>query len=102
MKSEKGLTLIEVLASVTILSILMGAGFMLFTSVNSLYNNSAQKQSGDSKVSFTLNTISKELAAPVETYLASVNELRFKTLEGNYQALVYNSSGKSAFFPADF
>jgi prepilin-type N-terminal cleavage/methylation domain-containing protein len=99
LNNEKGFTLIEVLAAITILAFLSGVMIMLFSSMNSLWNNSSQKQSDSFAINFTTNTISRELAAPVEVYLSSVNELRFQTssYEGvsRYEAITYNTSDKS-------
>ncbi|HEY0827404.1 MAG TPA: prepilin-type N-terminal cleavage/methylation domain-containing protein [Bacilli bacterium] len=95
MNNEKGITVLELLTSLTILTILMGAGFMLLTSVNSLWDNSAQKRSDDSKINLTLNMISRELATPVEMYMPSANELRFKTFAGKYKSLVYTPASQT-------
>lgn len=90
---QKGVTLVEVLAAITILAFTVGVGFMLFSSVNSLWSNSVQKQSDDSNVNLALNTITRELSEPVEV-LVLPDELRFKTYSGEYKRLTFNASQK--------
>jgi prepilin-type N-terminal cleavage/methylation domain-containing protein len=98
MKNERGLTLIEVLATITISSIVLAVGFMLFSSVNGLFNNTVQKSTDNTSINAVIDTISRELADPVELYYvtsATGSELRFKTFDNRYMALVYVKSTKS-------
>jgi type II secretory pathway pseudopilin PulG len=96
MHNQRGITLIEILASITILMILIGVGFMLFASVSSLWHNSVQTRNDNSSVNFAINVITREAADPVKIYLASANELRFKTVgvnsvAGTYKSLMYDA-----------
>ncbi len=91
MKNEKGVTLVEVLATLTILSLVLGVGFMLFSSVNSLWTNSVDKYTHTSNVNLTLDTISKELTEAVTLSLVTANELQFITFDGDYLSLEYNT-----------
>jgi prepilin-type N-terminal cleavage/methylation domain-containing protein len=98
MRNERGLTLIELLATITISSIVLAVGFMLFTSVNGLFNNTVQKSTDNTSINAVIDTISRELADPVELYYinsATGSELRFKTFDNRYMALVYVKSAKS-------
>jgi prepilin-type N-terminal cleavage/methylation domain-containing protein len=98
MKNERGLTLIEVLATITISSIVLAVGFMLFSSVNGLFNNTVQKSTDNTSINAVIDTISRELADPVALYYinsATGSELRFKTFDNRYMALVYVKSTKS-------
>jgi prepilin-type N-terminal cleavage/methylation domain-containing protein len=98
MKNERGLTLIEMLATITISSIVLAVGFMLFTSVNGLFNNTVQKSADDSSTNQVIDTISRELADPVAIYYyiksATQSELRFRTFDNRYMALIYDKSSK--------
>ncbi|KIL42459.1 hypothetical protein SD70_00690 [Gordoniibacillus kamchatkensis] len=97
MKGERGITLLEVLAAVTIMAMVTGVAIMLFSSVMALWNNSAQKQADSFHTNFTMNTISRELADATEIYVASANELRYKTSPyagaPRYGAFIYSASG---------
>jgi prepilin-type N-terminal cleavage/methylation domain-containing protein len=98
MKNERGLTLIELLATITISAIVLAVGFMLFTSVNGLFNNTVQKSTDNTSINAVLDTISRELADPVAlsystTAVGSI--LRFQTFDNRYMALVYDKAAKS-------
>lgn len=99
MSNEKGVTLLEVMAAVTILTFMTSAAIMLFSAVHFLWNNSVQKQSDQFQTNFVVYTISKEMAATTEIYYAADNELRFKTWpsEGipKYEALIYSAADRS-------
>jgi prepilin-type N-terminal cleavage/methylation domain-containing protein len=98
MKNQRGLTLIEVLATITISSIVLAVGFLLFTSINGLFNNTVQKSIDDTSINAVIDTISRELADPVAIcYIdsASGSELRFQTFDNRYMALVYDKNQKS-------
>jgi prepilin-type N-terminal cleavage/methylation domain-containing protein len=98
MKNQRGLTLIEVLATITISSIVLAVGFLLFTSVNGLFNNTVQKTTDDKRINTVIDTISRELADPIAIcYIESAikSELRFQTFDHRYMALVYDQTAKS-------
>jgi prepilin-type N-terminal cleavage/methylation domain-containing protein len=94
MRNERGLTLIELLATLTITSIVLGVGFMMFTSTNGLFSNSIQKSKDTISMNTVINTISRELADPVKLYLFSADELRFQTLDNRSMALKYDKTNK--------
>lgn len=95
MRNQRGLTLVEVLATITISSVILGIGFMLLSSVNGMFNNSIQKSNDNTSINTVLNTISREMADPVAIYLATLSELRFKTFDNRYMVLLYNQTDRS-------
>jgi prepilin-type N-terminal cleavage/methylation domain-containing protein len=98
MNNQRGLTLIELLATITISSIVLGVGFMLFASVNGLFNNTVQKSADNTNINTVIDTISRELADPVALYYlttANGSELRFQTFDNRYLALVYDKTQKN-------
>jgi prepilin-type N-terminal cleavage/methylation domain-containing protein len=94
MRNERGLTLIELLATLTISSVILGVSFMLFTSANGLFSNSVQKSKDTVSKNTAINAISKELSDSVKLYLYSANELRFQTLDNRSMALKYDKTNK--------
>jgi prepilin-type N-terminal cleavage/methylation domain-containing protein len=98
MRNERGLTLIELLATITISSIVLAVGFMLFSSVNGLFNNTVQKSTDNTSINTVIDTISRELADPVQLYYVppgTGSVIRFKTFDNRYMALVYDKITKS-------
>jgi prepilin-type N-terminal cleavage/methylation domain-containing protein len=98
MKNQRGLTLIEILATITITTIILGVGFMLFASINGLFNNTVQKYADNTSINAVIDTISREMADPVALYYlttANGSELRFQTFDNRYMALVYDQNSKS-------
>jgi prepilin-type N-terminal cleavage/methylation domain-containing protein len=95
MNNEKGLSLIEVLASIVIFSLVIGVGIMLFSSVQSLWNHTNEKQDSQHNINLTLHTIKKELAGAVEIYYhigSTHKELRIKPFKENsdYTSIFYD------------
>lgn len=97
MKSEKGVTLIEVLTALTILFMVMGIGYGLYSSVHLFYKQSQENSTSQMEETIIVNTLTRELDDPVTLYLASNNELRFKTFEGKYKSVYFDSSLKTIF-----
>jgi prepilin-type N-terminal cleavage/methylation domain-containing protein len=101
MQNDRGLTLIEVLASITIASVILGVGFMMFSSVSGTFNNSIHKTQDNNSISSVINAISSELADPTELYLLTENELRFKNSKDEFKALVYENANSLALYTLD-
>lgn len=83
----------ELLAAITITTIILGTAFLLFSSVNLEWNTSVNKNNLDSGVSLTTSTISKNLLHTVEMYAfpasGTPNEWRFKTGNGSTESGQY-------------
>jgi hypothetical protein len=94
MKQESGLTLLEVLTTITIFFIVIGIGFAMFSSVQLFIATSEEKYNRHSDQNITVNTITKELVDSEELYYTSSvseTELRFKPFTANTtKSLVYN------------
>jgi hypothetical protein len=93
--NEKGVTLIEVLTAVTILFIVMGIGFGLYSSIYLFYNQSKDNNINQLEETIIVDSLSRELEDPVDLYLASENELRYKTFDGKYKSVYFDFSSKS-------
>jgi prepilin-type N-terminal cleavage/methylation domain-containing protein len=79
MRNQRGISLLEVLASLTLLSVVLGVAFLLFGSVNSLFSNTAQDYTDKTDVRTAMNTISGQMADATSVRLNSATELRFRT-----------------------
>jgi hypothetical protein len=98
MRNERGITLIELLATLTITTLVLGVGFMLFSSFNGLFNNSIQKSSDNISINSVHDTISRELNDPVSLYYqdnGSTVELRYQTFDNHYRAFIYDKASNS-------
>jgi hypothetical protein len=97
MRNERGLTLMEVLGSLTLLVVVMGVAFMLFSSVNQLFNQTSQDYINKTHLRTTMNTISSRMADAVAVRLENANQLRFRTFAGADRnwAIVYEESTSS-------
>lgn len=94
MKNERGLTLIELLASLAISTLILGVSFVLLSSVFQLFNNTTQKYNDNKSINLTMNTISDQLAfSSKAVYYAANHELRYK-IGKIYKSLVYDSTLK--------
>lgn len=95
MNNEKGLTLVELLAAITITSMILGAASLLYFSIIRTANTTTQNYSDHSQMSLTVNTLSKQLTDSTKVvYFPNQNELRYKS--GNtYKSLYYNSSNNT-------
>ncbi len=96
MKRESGLTLLEVLATITIFLIVIGVGFAMFSSLHLFVDISKEKYNSHSDQNITVNTITKELSDPVELYYTSSIdevELRYKPFSTQTaKSLVFNKA----------
>lgn len=78
MKNERGLTLFEVLATITISTILLGVVFMLLSSTNLLSRTNSDKLQSDAEIRNTIDRIAREVSDSNAAYLLA-NELRYVT-----------------------
>jgi hypothetical protein len=93
MKQQSGLTLLEVLATITIFFIVIGIGYAMFSTFQLFMETSEERYSSHTDQNITVNTITKELVdSEVLYYLSSTNEieLRFKPYTSGPKSLVYN------------
>jgi Tfp pilus assembly protein PilV len=99
MKQESGLTLIEVLTTITLLFIVLGIGFAMLSTVQLFMNTSEEKYNSHSDQNIAVNTITKELADSEELYYTSSigeAELRFKPFTTNtVKSIVYNQEAET-------
>jgi Tfp pilus assembly protein FimT len=95
LNNEKGITLVEVLVAISLLTIVMFLGFSLFSSVKQLWSINVYDSDFKSRLNVTRSTINNQLSDPIEFYLANKNELRFKTFDGKYKSLLYKSDQQS-------
>jgi Flp pilus assembly pilin Flp len=79
LKSEKGLTLVELLVAIIIAVFVVGTVSLLFSSVQNMWSKSAQNFNEQSKIQLTLNTISDYLANSNEVFCPNNSELRMRT-----------------------
>jgi prepilin-type N-terminal cleavage/methylation domain-containing protein len=92
-KNEKGLTLVEVLAAITISSIVLGVAFMLMSATNQLSKNNNLEYVNDAEIRKTLDTVAKYVSESNLAYVTSANELRFITYASGtkeIKSLYYN------------
>jgi prepilin-type N-terminal cleavage/methylation domain-containing protein len=103
--NQKGLTLIEVLAALTITAVLIGAATMLLSSIYLEWNTSTNTYNYNSDVDLAMTTISKNIAHCNAIYAFNTSsgptkEWRLKTGEGataagvgiyRYKSLVYTT-----------
>jgi hypothetical protein len=100
MNNDKGISLLEVLASLTLLTVVLGVAFLMFGSVNRLFHHTAQNYSDKTELRTTINTISDQMADAVAVRLHSGAELRFRTFDmidgdGKANAIVYSPIDRS-------
>jgi type II secretory pathway pseudopilin PulG len=98
MRNDRGITLIELLATLTITTLVLGVGFILFSSYYGLFNNSMQKSSDNISINSVIDTISRELADPVSMYYqdnGSTVELRYQTFDNHFRAFIYEKASNS-------
>lgn len=101
-RSEKGLTLIEVLAALTLVSIVFGLGMMLFFSLNTYWDSSTTNYNYKQNAIRTLNQVNQYLADSEEIwYSTSENrkELRIVTGVGEgdylYKSIIWDEAASS-------
>ncbi|KRE93179.1 hypothetical protein ASG89_06650 [Paenibacillus sp. Soil766] len=78
MKNQRGLTLIEVLATLTISTVLFGVVLMLLSSTSLQSKSSGEKYNADAEIRRTMDSISKEISDSNQAYVTT-NELRYVT-----------------------
>lgn len=97
MKNERGLTLIEVLATLTISTVLLGVVFMLLSSTSLQSKSSGEKYNVDAEIRKTMDTIAKEISDSNHAY-AATNDFRYVTyVSGTRQvkSLYYDAAAKT-------
>lgn len=97
MKNERGLTLIEVLATLTISSVLLGVVLMLLSSTSLQSKTSAEKFNADAEIRKTMDTIAKEISDSNLAYAAS-NDFRYVTYvtgSRHVKSLYYDAAAKT-------
>jgi prepilin-type N-terminal cleavage/methylation domain-containing protein len=95
MKNEKGLTLIELLAAITISSILLGVSYSLFSSMAQVAQNSSQQFADNSSINKTMDTIARQVSISSQiVYHSSNNELRYK-MGKLYKSILYSASANT-------
>lgn len=98
-RNQKGISLLEVLASLTLLTVVLGMAFLLFGSVNQLFNHTALDYTDKNDLRTTMNTISDQMIDAVAVHLYNGSELRFMTIDNNlnkqFRAIVYSSTEQS-------
>ncbi|WP_160644483.1 PulJ/GspJ family protein [Chengkuizengella marina] len=84
-KKDEGLTLVELLAAIVLISIIATIGIMLFSSIHSFWENSIDKYSNDANAELTMTTISKYVTDSSDIFTINNNlhteEVRVKTGE---------------------
>ncbi|MEF3303756.1 PulJ/GspJ family protein [Paenibacillus sp. GYB003] len=97
MNDQRGLTLLEVTATLTILSIVMIVLYLFLASAHLEFARSNENYDAQRQINDTMTAISKNLTDCAEVYKYSENELRIVTGEGApssflYKALVYDKT----------
>jgi hypothetical protein len=78
MGNQRGYTLVEALAALTIAMLVFGAAFLLFSSMNRMADNRTHAYMDRSSLNRTMNTIADRLNDSIAAfYLEAVDELRF-------------------------
>ncbi|MCC2685282.1 MAG: hypothetical protein K0R75_2181 [Paenibacillaceae bacterium] len=95
MRNEKGISLLEIMASVVIMTLVVSVGIALFFAVNSMSTRTKEQGTYDSMKNLTTNAILRELSDAVEIYIPSSGVLRWKKYDGTYEMLSYDSVAKS-------
>ncbi|CAN7571967.1 prepilin-type N-terminal cleavage/methylation domain-containing protein [Paenibacillus sp. LjRoot153] len=97
MKNERGLTLIEVLATLTISTVLLGVVLLLLSSTSLQSKTSGEKYNVDAEIRKTMDTIAKEISDSNQAY-AATNDFRYVTYaSGSRQvkSLYYDAAAKT-------
>jgi prepilin-type N-terminal cleavage/methylation domain-containing protein len=97
LNNERGLTLIEVLATLTISSVLLGVVLMLLSSTSLQAKTSGEKFNADAEIRTTMDTIAKEISDSNQAYAAS-NDFRYVTYTSGtkvVKSLYYNAADQT-------
>jgi prepilin-type N-terminal cleavage/methylation domain-containing protein len=93
LRNQKGLTLVELLATIVILATVMGTATMLLSSVYYQWNSSSQKFSDDHKRTLTIDILTKNMTMFTKIIKVNNKEIRFKS-EDAYKALILNNNNE--------
>jgi Tfp pilus assembly protein PilE len=91
LKQEKGITLIELLGTLTIVGMVIGIAMMFLSSIYLQYNTASQKFTDDTNISITMNILTKYLTTSTKVIKINNNEYRFKS-EDSFKALVHTNN----------
>ncbi len=94
-RNERGLTLLELLAAMTIGAVVLGTAMLLMGSLNHLYMTSTQNYQDNTDIKRTLRTISARLADSNAAAAANGGtELRFRSGD-SMQAVVFDAASRT-------
>jgi prepilin-type N-terminal cleavage/methylation domain-containing protein len=91
MNNNKGLTLLEVLATITLITVVLAVGMALLSNVNFEFRKTGDRSQFNRQMNDSLNVISKHLTDCSEVYLMSANEIRMITGEGTTTQYLYKT-----------
>jgi prepilin-type N-terminal cleavage/methylation domain-containing protein len=94
MRNERGMTLIEVMASIVVISAVLGAATLLMGSVLQLSANSQQRYQDNSAMRLTENTLTRELSDSIRAAAfehGPDRELRYQSSAG-YRSVYFDSA----------
>lgn len=89
MKNERGMTLIEVLAAVTISAIVLGGATMLVSSIYSSFFSTSQKYDDDTSINRVVSRITSSVS-DCKQLAVLPNELRCLNSSGSYKSFLYD------------
>lgn len=89
MKNEKGITLIELLATITIFSMIIGVSYSMITYVQGSWIHTKGVTQTESKVQELQTVLTRELSSPLDMTFSG-HSLTFKQREGKVMNLKLN------------
>lgn len=90
--NQKGLTLVELLAAITITSIILVVAIMLLSSVVQMFQSNSLNYQDKSAVKLAVNTLTDQLSDSTQAvYYPLNNEFRYKTGNG-YKSVILDTS----------
>jgi type II secretory pathway component PulJ len=89
--NEKGFTVAELLAAITIATLILGIASTLFLSIYQLFQSNAQSSADNSAMKLTMNTLATQLVDSNQVVFYSSNkELRYKSGQG-YKTVIFDT-----------
>lgn len=102
MNNQKGLTLIEVLAALTVASVVLGVASMLLFSMNDNWGRSISNRELNVNIDQTMLSLTQNMTDTVKAYYTingAIQDLRIKTGSGlntyNYRSIQYDSTSRT-------
>lgn len=89
--NERGVTLIEMLAALALMTVIVAVGSMLMAQISSLTENATIRANDDGDARHAVKMIRAELSQATELYVASASEVRYRK-NFDYYALRYDSA----------